>query len=129
MDLRLTLNQRTVRIEAEAGESLLDLLRSRLGVLSLKRGCPPQGQCGSCLAIVNGEPRVTCTIPAESAGGLSVLTLEGLPEEERERLARAFLAAGAIQCGFCTPAIVLRASHLLRLNPRPTRPEIASALD
>jgi len=116
-------------VEARAGEMLLDLLRGPLGVTSPKRGCQPLGQCGACLAIVNGEPRVTCTIAAESAEGLSVVTLEGLPEAERDLLARAFVAADALQCGYCTPGVVLRAKCLLDANPDPSRAEVAAALD
>src|SRR5580765_4649887 len=123
------LNGAPRRVEAREGETLLDLLRGPLAVTSPKRGCAPAGQCGSCLAIVNGEPRVTCTIAAESAAGLQVLTLEGLPEAERELFARAFAQSDALQCGFCTPGIVLRAKCLLDTKPDPTRAEIAVALD
>jgi xanthine dehydrogenase molybdenum-binding subunit len=128
-EVELTVNGRRCRLTPRPGESLLDLLRTHLDLLSPKRGCQPQGQCGACLAIVDGEPRMTCTVAAERAGGLDVLTLEGVPAGERESLARAFTAAGAIQCGFCTPAIVLRAKHLLDRHPSPTRGEIARALD
>jgi xanthine dehydrogenase molybdenum-binding subunit len=127
-EVELTVNGRRRRLAPRPGETLLDLLRTHLDLLSPKRGCPPQGQCGACLAIVDGEPRMTCTVAAERAGGLDVLTLEGVPAGERESLARAFTAAGAIQCGFCTPAIVLRAKHLLDRQPSPTRGEIARAL-
>jgi xanthine dehydrogenase molybdenum-binding subunit len=123
------LNGAPCTVEARAGETLLDLLRGPLGVTSPKRGCQPLGQCGSCLAILNGEPRVTCTIPADGAEGLAVLTLEGLPEAERELFAHAFTAADALQCGFCTPGIVLRAKCLLDADPDPSRAEVAAALD
>ncbi|MEK7824687.1 MAG: selenium-dependent xanthine dehydrogenase [Candidatus Eisenbacteria bacterium] len=128
-EVELTVNGRRRRLTPRPGESLLDLLRTHLDLLSPKRGCPPQGQCGACLAIVDGEPRMTCTVAAERTDGLEVLTLEGVPAGERESLARAFTVAGAIQCGFCTPAIVLRAKHLLDRHPSPTRGEIARALD
>jgi selenium-dependent xanthine dehydrogenase len=123
------LNGAQRRVEAREGETLLDLLRGPLGVTSPKRGCAPLGQCGACLAIVNGEPRVTCTIAAESAEGLAVVTLEGLPEAERDLFARAFADADASQCGFCAPGIVLRAKCLLDANPDPARAEAAAALD
>ncbi len=129
MAVELTVNGERRRLEPRPGETLLDLLRAHLGLRSPKRGCPPQGQCGTCLALVDGEPRVTCTLPATSAGGLDVLTLEGVPAAERELFAQAFTAAGAIQCGFCTPGIVLRAKHLLDHRAAPTRAEIARALD
>ncbi len=124
-----TLNGRAVQVPARAGESLLDLLRERLAIRSPKRGCPGQGQCGACVALVDGEPRATCTISVASAEGRTVVTLEGLPEVEREQFARAFVAAGAVQCGFCIPGIVLRAQALLEGNPSPSRALIAEALD
>jgi len=114
--------------EAREGETLLDLLRLSLGITSPKRGCAPQGQCGACVALVDGEPHATCTIPAAAAAGRRVVTVEGLPAEEREAFARALAACHAVQCGFCTPGIVIRASHLLAVNPDPTRAEIAAAL-
>jgi xanthine dehydrogenase molybdenum-binding subunit len=129
MAVELTVNGVRRRVEPRAGESLLDLLRAHLGLTSPKRGCPPQGQCGACLAIVNGEPHATCTIDAAAAAGLEVRTLEGVPAEDRERLARAFTGAGAVQCGFCTPGILLRAWHLLARDPAPDRTTIARALD
>jgi xanthine dehydrogenase molybdenum-binding subunit len=127
--VRFTLNGRPREVEAHPAETLLDLLRGPCGVTSPKRGCPPAGQCGACLAIVNGEPRSTCSIPSGSAEGAVVLTLEGLPPAERETFARAFTSTHALQCGFCTPGIVLRAHHLLATNPAPTREQITGALD
>jgi xanthine dehydrogenase molybdenum-binding subunit len=129
MAIQFVLNGRTRTIEPEAGESLLDALRERCGTLSLKDGCQPQGQCGCCLAIVDGGARVTCAMPAEKAQGREILTLEGLSDEERELTARAFAAAGGVQCGFCIPGFALRAKYLLDRNPRPTREEIAHAID
>jgi len=129
MTIRFTLNGVPREVEARDGESLLDLLRGPCGVTSPKRGCQPQGQCGACVVLADGEPRSACTIPAASAEGLAVTTIEGLPATERERFARAFTAAHALQCGFCTPGIVMRARHLLSVNPSPTRAEIARALD
>ena len=127
--VRFTLNGRPVTIEPAPGESLLDALRERCAITSLKDGCQPQGQCGCCLALVDGRPLVTCAFAAERAEGRSVLTLEGLSERERDLAAKAFAAAGAVQCGFCTPGIALRAKHLLDQRPDPSRDEIARALD
>jgi xanthine dehydrogenase molybdenum-binding subunit len=129
MKVAFTLNGAPCAVEALAGESLLDVLRGPCGITSPKRGCQPAGQCGACVALLDGTPQSTCTVPAESAAGRDVVTLEGLPAAERERLARAFTAAHALQCGFCTPGIALRAHHLLATNPAPTRAEIARALD
>jgi xanthine dehydrogenase molybdenum-binding subunit len=127
--VRFTLNRQACAIEPAPGESLLDALRERCGITSIKDGCQPQGQCGCCLALIDGRPLVTCAIEAERAEGREVLTLEGLPAAERELAARALAAAGAVQCGFCIPGIALRAKHLLDRQPSPGRDEVARALD
>src|SRR5439155_5756492 len=93
-----------------ADESLLSVLRERLGLLSVKDGCAPQGQCGCCTVLVDGEPRVACVTPVGRVSGRSVVTIEGLDPAVRDSLADAFLAAGGSQCGFCTPGIIMRAS-------------------
>ncbi|MGE5127622.1 MAG: selenium-dependent xanthine dehydrogenase [Betaproteobacteria bacterium] len=127
--VRFTLNGRPVAIEPAPGESLLDALRERCGTTSVKDGCQPQGQCGCCLALIDGRPLVTCAYEARRAEGREVLTLEGLSARERELAARAFAAAGGVQCGFCIPGIALRAKHLLDRRPSPSRDEIARAID
>ncbi len=129
MPLEFTLNGTRVRVEPRPGESLLEVLRERCGITSLKDGCSPQGQCGCCLSLVDGDPKVTCAMPATSAAGKSVVTLEGVGVEERALIAGAFAAANGLQCGFCIPGIALRAKHLTDRNPDPTREEIARAID
>lgn len=111
------------------GETLLDVLRNRAGITSVKNGCQPQGQCGCCLALIDGNAKVTCAMPAEKAEGKEIVTLEGLTAEQREQTAQAFVAAAGLQCGFCIPGLALRANHLLHKNPTPTRDEIARAID
>ena len=123
------LNGNPTRVEARPGESLLEVLRNRCGILSLKNGCRPQGQCGGCLALIDGNPKVTCALPADRAQGKDILTLEGVSPEERDLLARCFTAAAGIQCGFCTPGLALRAKALLDRNPDPSRKDIARAID
>jgi len=88
--------------------SLLDALRGPLGVHSVKDGCSPQGQCGCCTVLVDGQPRVSCVTPVRRIAGRAVTTIEGLDDDTRDRWAGAFCATGASQCGFCTPGIVLR---------------------
>ena len=127
-DLRFTLNGVEKRVTPRAGESLLETLRTRCGILSTKDGCQPQGQCGCCLALVDGLPKVTCAMPAENAAGKEVVTLEGLPESERERIAASFVNVAGLQCGYCIPGIALQAHRLLDKNPEPSRDEIARAL-
>ena len=129
MQVEFTLNGAPRTVEVEAEESLLDALREACGTRSLKDGCQPQGQCGCCLALIDGHPKVTCATPAAKAAGHDIVTLEGLSEPERETIARAFEAAAGLQCGFCIPGIALRAHHLLAQKPSPTRDEIARALD
>ena len=129
MSVRFTLNGRPCLIDPRPGESLLEALRERCGVTSVKDGCAPQGQCGCCLALIDGRPLTTCAYEARRAEGREVLTLEGVSPREREIVARAFTAAGGVQCGFCIPGIALHAKHLLDHHPQPTRAEIARAID
>ncbi len=112
-DLTLTVNGREVSVDvtgtaagSSRGPSLLDVLRDQLGLSSVKDGCSPQGQCGCCTVLVDGQPRVACVTPARRVRGRSVTTLEGLAD--RRRWADAFCATGASQCGFCTPGIIMR---------------------
>jgi xanthine dehydrogenase molybdenum-binding subunit len=93
--------------------NLLAALRDELGVLSPKDGCSPSGQCGCCTVLINGKARVACQTSLEKVDGATVTTLEGLGDEERLRYAEAFAAHGALQCGFCTPGIVMRAKALI----------------
>ncbi len=127
--IRFLLNGRPVEVSVRDDESLLETLRERCGVISPKDGCRPQGQCGCCRVLVNGNPKVSCAMPAASAHGKEILTLEGFETLERERLALAFTAAGGLQCGFCIPGIAVRAKALVDRNPRPTRAEIAKAIE
>ena len=92
---------------------LLAALREELGVLSPKDGCSPAGQCGCCTVLVGGKPLVSCQVGLDRAAGKDVTTVEGLGEDERSRFAEAFAATGALQCGFCTPGIVMRSKALL----------------
>jgi aerobic-type carbon monoxide dehydrogenase small subunit (CoxS/CutS family) len=97
-----------VEVDTAPGESLLSVLRERLGVLSVKDGCAPQGQCGCCTVLVDGEPRVACVTPATRVDGRAVTTVDGLDPEVRDRLTACFVATGGSQCGFCTPGILVR---------------------
>src|SRR4051794_29452350 len=92
---------------------LLGALRNELGVLSPKDGCSPSGQCGCCTVLLDGKAVVSCQIDLERAAGKEVVTLEGFDDSERARLADAFAATGALQCGFCTPGILVRVKSLL----------------
>jgi xanthine dehydrogenase small subunit len=97
---------------ADDGASLLEVLRDRLGLRSAKDGCSPQGQCGCCTVLVDGQARVACVTPARRVAGREVTTLDGLPGDVRDRWAGALAATGGSQCGFCTPGIIVRLASL-----------------
>src|SRR5437879_8196408 len=126
--IEFTLNGTPVSVEARDDETLLDVLRDRLGLTSMKDGCAPEGSCGACTVMVDGKAVVSCAQPARRAAGRSVVTQEGLSAEQRETWADCFVAAGASQCGFCSPGIVMKAEAMLAKNPDPTREEIARGL-
>ena len=131
----LTVDGRPVEV-ADGGGTLLDALRGPLGNRSVKDGCSPQGQCGCCTVLVDGQPRVSCVTPLRRVAGRSVTTLDGLPLGDSERWADAFCSTGGSQCGFCTPGIVLRfaglegsvADKLLSDQAPPDRDRAARAL-
>jgi selenium-dependent xanthine dehydrogenase len=129
MQIAFTLNGAMRQVEARSGESLLEILRERCGIVSPKDGCQPQGQCGCCVALVDGQPKTTCAISAEKAHGRTILTLEGFSAADRELIATSFASAAAAQCGFCIPGIALKAIHFISRNPAPTRDDIARAID
>ncbi len=106
------LNGAEVRAAAEHPH-LLAALREELGVTSPKDGCAPSGQCGCCTVLVDGRATISCQVSMEKVAGKEVTTLEGFESAERDRLARAFATTGALQCGFCTPGIVVRAKALI----------------
>jgi xanthine dehydrogenase molybdenum-binding subunit len=128
-NVRFTLNGHAMEVSTAPEDSALDLLRERCGLISPKDGCSPQGQCGCCVVLVDGMPRVTCAMSAGKCEGKTVTTLEGLPAEERELWARSFVAAAGLQCGFCIPGFVMRGKSIIDRNPNPTRREIAKLLD
>ena len=99
------LNGKGVAAEYEEGMSLLEVLRLSLDVTSPKNGCS-QGFCGSCTVLVDGRPALACLKKPADVAGHEVTTLEGIPEAERQLLARAFVQEGAIQCGWCTPGMI-----------------------
>jgi aldehyde oxidoreductase len=105
----LVVNGREVTLDAASHPHLLSALRDGLDLTSPKDGCSPSGQCGCCTVLIDGKAVVSCQQPLSKVSGKSVVTLEGLPEDERDRYATAFAACGGLQCGFCIPGIVMRA--------------------
>lgn len=121
-------NGKGASVEVEPGEMLVDVLRERLGLTGTKAGCR-EGECGVCSVIMNGALVAACIIPVKKAQGATILTIEGLEANgELDAVQRRFIEHGAVQCGFCTPAMVLAGKALLDRNPRPTREEIQLAI-
>jgi carbon-monoxide dehydrogenase small subunit len=126
--IAIELNGGEVAVEAEPGESLLFLVRDRLKLYGAKRGCD-YGGCGACTLLVNGKAVYSCMYPAMKADGKTVLTIEGLSRGgELHPLQRAFHEGWAVQCGFCSPGMILAAKALLDKNPDPDESEITEAL-
>ena len=123
-----TLNGKPVSVAVREGASLLEVLREGCGVTSVKDGCAPEGSCGACTVMVEARAVVSCAQRASRFAGKQVVTPEGLAATERERWAAGFVAAGASQCGFCSPGIVMKAASLLAKDPDPSREQIAKAL-
>ena len=125
----LTINGETHEVQdAWLGESLLYVLRERLGLPGSKNACE-QGECGSCSVLLDGKLVCACLVLAAQADGHEVVTVEGLAGEDGlHRVQEAFVEAGAVQCGFCTPGFVVAAADLLRRVPDPSDDEIREAL-
>ena len=124
----LTINGQEVTIQGDH-EHLLAALRDELGIMSPKDGCSPSGQCGCCAVLVDGRARVACQTSLERSAGCEMLTLEGVSNEERNRMADVFAACGALQCGFCTPGILIRTKSLVdRKGSELTREEASRHL-
>ena len=124
----LTINGEQRQVETAANQTLLYLLRDDLGLTGTKDGCR-EGECGECTVLLDGEPVNSCMVLAVEVDGRQVLTVEGLAQEgQLSPLQEAFMEHNAIQCGFCTPGMLMSAKALLDANPRPTREEIREAI-
>ncbi|CAB4695503.1 MAG: 2Fe-2S iron-sulfur cluster binding domain-containing protein [Actinobacteria bacterium] len=115
-------------VDAQLGESLLFVLRERLGLLGTKGACE-QGECGSCSVLLDGELVCACLVLAAAQSGREIITIEGVsPSGVSTDVQQAFVEAGAVQCGFCTPGLVMAAHSLLERVPNPTDTEIREEL-
>jgi len=124
IEVRFELNGKDVAVRTDPLSRLLDVLRDGLNLTGTKEGCG-EGECGACAVLLDGHLVNSCLIPAISLGGKSVLTIEGYRDTERFAvLKEAFAGTGAVQCGFCTPGIVMAAEAILRRNPHPTEEEV-----
>jgi carbon-monoxide dehydrogenase small subunit len=126
--IRLTVNGEEYEVAVEPNRSLLDLLRDDLELTGTKKGCET-GDCGACTVILEGKPVNACLVLAVAANGKNILTIEGVAQGGRlHPIQEAFIQYGAIQCGYCTPGMVLSAKALLEENPHPTEWEIREAI-
>jgi carbon-monoxide dehydrogenase small subunit len=123
------LNGKNADVEAKPTMTLLELLRGELGVMSVKKGCE-QGECGACTVLLDGSPVTSCLVLAPQVEGRRVLTIEGLADNPlMKELRDAFLENGAVQCGYCTPGMLLSAYALLRDNPHPSEEEVRTGIE
>ncbi len=127
--IRFRLNGKPVSLTADPGRRLLWALRTELDLTGTKYGCGV-GACGSCTVVVDGEAVRSCQASLESVQGKDVLTIEGLERDGRlHPLQEAFVEHGALQCGYCTPGMIMNAYALLRAQPRPSREAIVRAME
>jgi aerobic carbon-monoxide dehydrogenase small subunit len=128
MRLRCTINGEPREADGVwEGESLLYVLRERMGLPGSKNACE-QGECGSCSVYLDGELVCACLVLAGQAEGAEVVTVEGLADGELHPIQQAFLDAGAVQCGFCTPGLIVATHDLLARDPEPSEPTVREAL-
>ena len=123
-----TINGRAHRLEAAAGETLLDSLRNRFSLTGTKEGCL-EGECGACTVLIDDQPVDSCLVLSAGLEDRHVRTIEGLADrDELSPLQRTFIEHSAVQCGFCTPGILMTLTALLEQNPSPTGDEVRTSL-
>ena len=129
IELNIKVNDKDYKLFIVSHKRLLDVLRDDLGLTGVKEGCAI-GECGACTVIMNGKNVCSCMILAGQAEGSEIITIEGLegPKGELHPLQEAFIETGAVQCGFCTPGMILSSLVLLKNNPSPTKEEIKEAI-
>lgn len=128
-ELMIRVNGTDYPVVAEPGTTLLEVLREQLDFTGVKQGCDGTGECGACTVLLDGKSVNACLVLAVNAAGKDITTIEGLSKGlHLHPLQQAFMDCGAVQCGFCTPGMILTAKALLDENPRPTREEIIDAL-
>jgi aerobic-type carbon monoxide dehydrogenase small subunit (CoxS/CutS family) len=127
--IRFRVNGTETNVATDPERRLLDILREELGLTGTKYGCG-EGQCGSCLVYVDGDPERSCLLPVTAVEGKAVTTIEGLAAGDAlHPVQEAFIAEGAMQCGYCTSGMILAAVALLENKPAPTDEDIVSGMD
>lgn len=127
--IEFILNGKAIRWDGDESLSLLNYLRQVEGLTAAKDGCSAQSACGACMVEINGEAKLSCVTPLSRLHNATVITMEGLPEPVKRALGKAFVDKGAVQCGFCTPGLIMRTKVLFQENPNPTRDEINRAIN
>src|SRR4051794_11297489 len=122
--IEFTVNGKQVSASSDEQRSLLSVLREDFGFTSLKNGCEPQASCGCCLLMIDGKPRLSCTMKPQQAAGKTLTTMEGLSDDRRKQIADSFVSCGGVQCGFCIPGMAMRGHAIVEENPNPTRADI-----
>ncbi|OYT38269.1 MAG: (2Fe-2S)-binding protein [Desulfurococcales archaeon ex4484_58] len=129
MKVRFILNNREVEVDVDPREILLDTLRYRFGLKSVKRGCE-RGECGTCTVLINDKPVYSCMVLTVQVEGQRITTVEGLVNDDLfKKIIVSFAEKGAIQCGFCTPGFILTAYALYRIKDKPSIEDILKALE
>jgi aerobic-type carbon monoxide dehydrogenase small subunit (CoxS/CutS family) len=129
MRVAFELNGKDVTVETRPNQTLVDLLRDELGITSVKKGCE-QGECGACTLMVDGVAVTSCIVLAPQVEGRKVTTLEGLEDDPlMEKLRAAYVENGAVQCGFCTPGMLISSYALLKVNTNPTQDEVKIGIE
>lgn len=123
------LNDRKIDYSGDENRMLLSYLRDKEGIISVKDGCSGQASCGACMVEINGKAKLSCTQKMKFLHDAQVITMEGIPEPVRDVIARAYVEKGAVQCGFCTPGLIIRTKILFAENPYPTRAQIKKAIN
>ena len=127
--IQFTLNDKPVSIEVDSNRTLLWVLRTDLGLTGAKFGCG-EGLCGACTVLINDEAVASCQISADEIAESKIRTIEGLARNgQLHPIQKAFIKYDALQCGFCTPGMILKAYSLLASNPKPTRDQIIEGMD
>lgn len=127
MRVKLSINGRSTTIEGSPIARLLDVLREQCDLPGSKEGCG-EGECGACTVLLNGEPVLSCLVPVVQCEGTEITTVEGLRDAGAGRFLEEFVATGGVQCGACTPGVVVTAWALLRRNSTPSRTEMREFL-
>jgi carbon-monoxide dehydrogenase small subunit len=126
--ITLTVNDVSETVDVPQNMTLLQMLREKLSLTGTKNGCSA-GECGACTVLINGEPVNSCMVLAAECDGVEIVTVEGLAKEGKlSRLQETIVKTGGVQCGFCTPGMLISATALLNRNPNPTEVEIREAI-